>query len=47
MSYFRRPEQKHNLRLRENIDNLVASKIDYATPFHRAKLNIERNVFEE
>ena len=47
MSYFRRPEQKHNLRLRENIDVSVNARIDHATPFHRARFNIERNVFEE
>lgn len=35
MAYFRRPEQKHALRQREDIDTLIQDKLYSKDPFRR------------
>ena len=47
MSYFRRPEQKHQLRMRVGKDALVETKVWEAIPFHRAKTYLDTNLAEE
>ena len=47
MSYFRRPEQKHQLRMRVGKDALVETKVWEAIPFNRAKTYLDTNLAEE